>query len=138
LRPIFDTGKLSLPENAADMIRGPKRQLSSATVLVADIDTLAQCTEVSSLELISGQPDHVAANLYTLPAGGRQYGLDPTGSGGRFYVVIAGAMVCDDRLLQRPASIFIRADEPAFEIRAAAGGLQVLIYALKVPRPKHR
>jgi hypothetical protein len=138
LRPIFDTDKLNMPEDVADMIRGPKRQLSSATVPAADVDTLANCTEVSSLEMIGRQPDHVAACLYTLPAGGQHCGLDPSGSGGQFYVVIAGAMMCEDRMLRRPASVFVRADEPPFEMHAAEGGLQVVCLQLALTQEAYR
>lgn len=126
LRPIYDIGKLTAPEDSADMIRGPKRQLSSETKAIADDAMLAASTDARFDDLIVPQPDQIAARLYTLPPGARQVGLDPRGSGGQFYVVLAGGLRVGNAVHRRPESIFVRADEPAFELTATDQGLQVV------------
>lgn len=126
LRPVFDTGSLTMKDDAALMKRGPKRQLHSDYVGIARDDELAARTTVEVEDLIAPQPDLIAALRYTLPPLARCTGLDPIGSAGQFWVVLAGSLRVGDRVLRPWDHVFIGGDEAPLEIVAGDDGLQVV------------
>ena len=78
----------------------PKRQLHGQPVPIVTAAGLAAHVSPSIDDLIALEPDGIAARLYTLPPGTQHRGLDPAGSAGQFYVVLAGTLIAGERRLR--------------------------------------
>lgn len=130
LRSVYENGSMTMAQHADKMRRGPKRQLHSQPVPMASAADLSCCSAPAVTELITLQDDRIAARLHTLPAGSRQAGLDPAGSAGQFYMVLAGMLQIGSRELRTWDSIFVSADELPLELEAGAEGLQAVCLQL--------
>lgn len=126
LRTVFETGSMTMAQHGDRMKRGPKRQLHSQPVPIVTAGQLATLVTPATLALIPLQPDHAAAHMYSLPAGRTYTGLDPAGSAGQFYVVLAGCLLIGACSLQNGASVFISPDEAPLAIVAGSEGLQLV------------
>lgn len=126
LRSVFETGSLTVAQHADQMKRGPKRQLHSQPVPIATAASLAGQMSVTVNDLIPLQVDAIAARLHTLPAYASHGGLDPAGSAGQFYVVLAGALIVGKHKLQAWQSLFVSANEGPLQLVASSQGVQVV------------
>lgn len=125
LRPVWETGSLTMKEHPHEMRRGPKRALHSAPARTAALGELLALPAPVVEELIPRQPDGVAARLHSLPpAATLRLQADP-GHAGQFHVVVAGSVEVDGRLLTDWASMFVAAGETPPAIRAGARGAQL-------------
>lgn len=131
LRTIHETGSLTMAQHGEQMRRGPKRNLYSKAVTITDTDRLHRLSEPSIEDLITLQPDRIAARLHTLPPRIRSVaGLDPTGSAGQFWVVLAGSLQVGERQLDPWESLFVRPDDPSPELVATEQGSQLVCLQL--------
>ena len=137
LRGVFESGSLTLAQHADQMKRGPKRQLHSKSAPIATAACLAGQVSVAVNDLIPLQPDAVAARLYTLPAYASHGGLDPAGSAGQFYVVMAGALTVGEQHLQAWQSVFVSAHEGPLQLVASGDGVQVVCVQMPVKAPEY-
>jgi hypothetical protein len=131
LRSVYESGSLTMKDHADQMKRGPKRQLHSDMVPVADETALSRVVDPRIDDLIPLQADGVAARLYTLPPNSRAAGIDSTGSAGQFSLVLGGSLIIGERELRNWEHVFV-VDEPPLESIAGARGAQVV--ALQLPR----
>jgi hypothetical protein len=138
LRSVFETGSLTMVQHADQMKRGPKRQLHSEPVPVESETELAARTEPAVQDLIPFEADGVGARLYTLPTGTIQTGVDPTGSEGHFFVVIAGSMYVQERAVKDWGSVFVQAMEKPLIFVAGDGGVQVVCLQLPLKADQYR
>lgn len=138
LRSVFETGSLTPVKDAAQMRRGPKRQLHSQPVMIADTASLAALAAPVVNDLIPLQVDAIAARLYTLAPGTRYTGLDPAGSAGQFYVVLAGSLSVQERRLHTWQSVFISPSENPLELMAGKEGLQAVCLQLPHKAQEYR
>ena len=128
LRAVGDTGAWFLPEQReALLLRIRKQQahgLPSSHVAEEELRCLNQPLRET---LIEPQEGGLAAWLVRLPADrvATPPALAETG-GGRFYVVTQGSLLNAGDELGALATVFVSSDE-AFELRAGADGLEVLV-----------
>jgi hypothetical protein len=132
IRPVFDTGAFYMPGARGDLVRGPKRSLTSEPVAPFTADALRALQSPQALDLISLQPDRIAARLLRLPPRATHVDLDPAGSGGQFLVVTVGSIMHDGRKLSRLDLLFVSDDEPAFALTAGDDGAEVILLQLAV------
>lgn len=131
LRAVYETGSLTMKEHSSEMRRGPKRQMTSQPVVVADDAQLSCVKAAQSNELIAPQSDGIAARMWTLPAGTALVsGLDPSGAVGRFALVLAGKLLAADRTLHVWDQVFVAAGEPEPRLVAGDGGAQLVCLQL--------
>lgn len=123
LRPVFEAGSKKTVE---EMVRGPKRHMTSARHDELDPAALKELTAVESRELIPLQGDGIAASVLRMPPGAGARGLDPATGGGQFFVVFGGSLEYQGQRLTRWESLFLSADERPLEIHAGADGLELL------------
>lgn len=138
LRSVFETGSLTMVQHADQMKRGPKRQLHSEPVPVAGEPELAARTEAVVQDLMPFESDGLGARLYTLPPGAIQTGVDPAGSGGQFYVVLAGSLQVQERAIEDWGSVFVQATEKPLLFTAGDRGVQVVCLQLPLKAEQYR
>ncbi|WP_028602940.1 hypothetical protein [Ottowia thiooxydans] len=126
MRPVYEQGALLMPENRDKMVRGPKRMVTSESLPATDPAYLENLTQIETSEPIPLQPDKLAASITRLPAGMSITGRSPGGSGGQFYVVLAGSMVHDGVEMLDWEHIFVTEDEAPYTVTAGLNGLEVL------------
>jgi rubredoxin len=63
---------------------------------------------------------------------------DPTVGDGQYVVVVKGSLVYESKERAAPAVVFVKRDEPAFEIVAGAQGLDAIIMNFPKVRPRPR
>lgn len=125
LRPVWETGSLTLKDHPQEMKRGPRRALHSVPVQTATAEELKALREAVMQDLIPLQPDGVAARLSTLPAG-HVLRLPPdTAHAGQFHVLVAGTAQAERRALGRWQSLFVAPGEAAPAITAGPEGAQL-------------
>ena len=133
LRAVGDTGAWYLPEQRESLqLRIKKQQahgVPTSHVAAGELQDLGQPLQET---LIEPQEGGLAAWLVRLPAnlGAAPPALAETG-GGRFYVVTQGSLLNAGDELGALATVFVSRDE-AFELRAGAGGLEVLVLQFPV------
>jgi hypothetical protein len=76
--------------------------------------------------------DGLSTRRYQLDAGASAEGPDPAQSGGQFWLVLAGSMLCEGTALPLRSCVFVYPHEAAFLALAGPDGLTVLM--LQFPR----
>src|SRR5690606_22970815 len=108
------------------MVPGPKRSASSEAISTLSASELASLPDVQVQDLMPLAEDHLAAQVLRLPPGASFAGMSPEGSGGQFYIVMAGSMLHDGARLGRWEQIFVTEDEDAYTVTASDEGLEVI------------
>ena len=137
MRPAFETGAFYLPESRREVIRGPKRHAMAQLASVATLAQLRSLGEPYGNDLIPLAQDELAARDILLPPGERAHGLDPTGTGGQFFIVLAGSMVFGGSVLRPWEHVFVSADEQPFTVTAGEDGLHVLFLQFPELAPEY-
>jgi hypothetical protein len=83
-------------------------------------------------EVIPPAPDGLAGWRWALGPGASASAPDPSGGGGQFWVVLAGALIHDAHAYPAGSCLFVRPDEPALRASAAGQGAELLV--LQFPR----
>jgi hypothetical protein len=126
LRARMDSGAQFLPGARDRMQRVPKRQLLGHPVRPSEASHLAARREAEVITVIELQADGIAAWILRIPRAGTAAAPVHPG-GGRFLLVIGGALELNGERLPRLATAFFSADEPAPQLRAGNEGLEVLV-----------
>lgn len=126
MRPVYEQGALLIPQNKDKMVRGPKRMLTSEPLPATDAACLKDLKQVETSDPIPLQSDKLAATITRLPGGHSFTGRSPEGSGGQFYVVLAGGMLHEGVEMLDWEHIFLTEDESAYTVTAGPNGLEVL------------
>jgi hypothetical protein len=130
LRQAPDQGALYLPQDREKQNRtAPQRQFMKDAA-ASSAGSLRSRREMQIDALIEPQTDCVAAWTIRVPPRATVKAPDVPG-GGRFYVVIAGAMILADQQVPPIAPFFVHDSERVFDITAGDEGLEVL--ALQFP-----
>ena len=138
LRVVHETGSLTLAQHGEQMRRGPKRSLYSQGVTVADPERLQSLVEPATDDLIALQPDRIGARLHSLPPRARAEGcLDPSGSAGQFWVVLAGSARFGARQLERWESVFVHPSELLPQLLATEHGAQLVCLQVAAKAPQY-
>lgn len=125
LRPVWETGSLTMKDHPQEMRRGPKRSLHSTPVRTATPGELRALPALVQENLIPLQADGLAARLYSLPPAEVLRLAAGTGHAGQFHVVIAGAVQACGRLLRPWSSLFLAPGEPPPPLAAGPEGAQL-------------
>lgn len=127
IRAVFEKGAMMVATERERMIRGPKRQVSTAPYQPMNEVSLAALTVAQSVDLVAPASDGLAVQAWRLPPGGQAMPLAPTGGSGQFQMVLSGGLRHQDALLRRWEMRFVSADEPAQRLDAGQAGAEVLI-----------
>lgn len=141
LRQMADEGAHYLPESREHQDRdAPKRSLTSDPVTARGAAHLAGLAGPETETLLAPQPDGLAAWRICLPP--RASVASPKGDvagphndangGGRFYLVMQGALRMGERRFPAVTPVYATVEESAVELAAEADGLEVLV--MQFPR----
>ncbi len=122
LRAITDTGLWPLPESRDQMVTGLRKRQETVGPLAA-LEPDAQAHVII-------EPDASGLAAWTLhaePGASVRAPASSCADGGRFYVVVQGALVHEQRALPRHACIFATPDEPALAFQAGDEGVELLV-----------
>ncbi len=128
LRNSYDRTARYMPESRPDLRQVPRsfREATVPPLPPLNPGELAD-TVLSCVEAIPPQEDGLGAWRYRLPAGGKVLGPDPRTGAGQHWLVLGGELIGENRSAFPPFSlIFVSPDEPAFEAKAGAAGLEIL------------
>ena len=123
-----------LPESRDKLPDTPKRNLFSDPIPVSDTNTVRARRDIAIETMLEPQSDGVAAWLWRIPPDA-VHRVEAPGAD-RFYLVCEGALAAPQGTLPRFATAFVSAEEPDFDIVAAAEGLELLV--LQFPNRKTR
>jgi quercetin dioxygenase-like cupin family protein len=142
LRTAFDKGPLYPGPDRAALRRGPKRQLHTGPLEIIEDHAIASLTSSQRIDLIQDQPDQIEAARLTL-APGTFYSLQCNErSGGRFALVLSGAVTFelagDPTRLVRWESLFLKPGERLDRVRAGSCGADLLLMQLAATDPAYR
>ncbi|VTU45758.1 hypothetical protein SRS16P2_00311 (plasmid) [Variovorax sp. SRS16] len=128
LRTVTDPGAWYLPESREKMRKGlRKRQESVGPVRVSTSASLAELAQPATEVLIASDASGLAAWVVRVPPCGRATAPAQRDSGGRYHVVVSGALATHGELLGPPACVWHSGDEAPMALHAGAAGLEVLV-----------
>jgi len=128
LRAVTDPGAWYLPESRDKMRRGlRKRQATAGPTLVERPEALAALRAATAEALIAPEADGLAAWIVRLPPDGHCGAPEHAGSGGRYHVVVSGALLVGGESLPPPACVWRAAEDPPMEMQAGPQGLEILV-----------
>jgi hypothetical protein len=119
------------------MVKGPKRQATGEVSHRVEADELKALTSIESEVVIPVAEDKLAALVMRVPPSGSLTGIEPSGSGGQFFVVLSGSMRLGDQVLRAWEHVFVSADESPFVARAGDAGLEVLFLQFPLKAPEY-
>jgi len=132
IRTVFEEGS---KKTLDQMVRGPKRQAVGGPHEPLPADALRAITQPETLDLIALAPDGLCARVLRIPPHAGAQGLDPATGAGQFYMVLQGGLAWDGTVLGHHETLFLSADEPPPDLRAGAGGAEVLFLQLPPKEP---
>jgi hypothetical protein len=143
LRAVTDPGAWYLPESRERMRRGVrKRHVTVGPLPTRDAAALAGLARAEVQEVIAQDDEGLAAWLVRVPPGGQASAPPQQRSGGRYHVVVAGSLLAAGQELLPPACIWRGSDDAPLDLRALAGGAEVLVLqypeAALAPEPPGR
>lgn len=125
------TGAQFLPASKDRMRTGPRRNLMIGPILPAsDADRAARTA--TTLERVHEEADGLRMLVLRLAPGAAARTPDPADGGGQSMLVIAGDLRAAGKALTPMSALFVARDEPALDVRAGAGGADLLV--LQYPR----
>lgn len=132
LRQSWDPGAKYLPASRDLLKKGNQRTRLKGSIGVDDDAARKVRTDASSEVVFAPEADGLAAWVWRLPPGGRATLPSGDGAGGQYLLVVGGSLVADGVDLSRLSTVYVSAEEPAYEAVAGASGLDVLV--LQFPR----
>lgn len=131
LRSRFDPGAQRFPQALAKLKEIPDRKPWQVTT---DVAFPALKSEVNVTDVPAIYDDQgLFTRTVTLAANARMTSPDPSTGDGQYVVVLKGSLMHEGREREAPTVVFVRRDEPAFEIVAGTHGLEAIIMNF----PKH-
>lgn len=129
LRAITDPGAWYLPESRARMRTGlRKRQVTVGPLTLLSPSELAAMVEPEVHQVIPAEVDGLAGWLIRLPPGERRTAPEHSASGGRFHVVVGGAVLAPgERRLDRHACVWRDAQAEPLDLLGGSEGAEVLV-----------
>jgi hypothetical protein len=127
LRAAWDPGAKYMPKSRDKLKKGRQRQTIGIPVTPCGPAGLRALEGPETVTLIEREADGMAAWLLRLPPGTAAAIPDPADGGGQYHVVVGGSLVRDGADMPELSCLFATTDEPAYEARAGAGGLEMLV-----------
>lgn len=127
IRPICETGAISVQEAREKMVRGPKRHLQAGPIDCTPPEALAALKAVASEDVIPPAGDGLGARVLRLPPHARLDAVVPAATDCTFVVVLSGTVVYGEHELGRWESLFVSADEAFPEVHAGPGGGEAIL-----------
>jgi hypothetical protein len=125
LRPCMESGALYLAESRDQMLRVEKRNFHGKCT-AQDLVTLAARRDSTMEQVMPVQTNGAVASLLRMAAGDRT-GTQGT-PGNRFYFVMSGSVLFEDRTLLPPDCLFATGDEANVCLTAGSDGAEVLVF----------
>ena len=135
LRAKWDPGAKYMPQSRDRLQRGRQRQTLGRPVTPSGPEKLRQLEEPTRVTLIDQEEDGMAAWLLRLAPGMSMPIPDPASGGGQYHVVVSGGLKQSDATLPRLSCLYATPDEPPYEARAGADGLELLVLQFPVSSP---
>ncbi|WP_051953745.1 hypothetical protein [Xenophilus azovorans] len=128
LRAVTDPGAWYLPESRPKMRTGLRRRhVTVGPLAMLGPSELAALPRLEVLEVITPDAEGLAGWLLRLPPGEHCTAPPQMRSGGRFHVVVGGALAEDTRVLARNACIWRGSEDAPMELRSGPDGAEVLV-----------
>jgi hypothetical protein len=128
LRAVTDPGAWYLPESRARMRSGlHKRQATVGPIVVQPTAARSALAAPQAEVLIAPDAHGLAAWVLRLPPATACDAPAQQASGGRFHVVVGGALMTDAGELGPPSCIWRGSDDPPMAVLAGADGLELLV-----------
>lgn len=125
LRSRRDSGALRFPQSLEKLKQIPNRNPWQVTT---DVTFPAQTSDVNVQDIPEIKDEHgLFTKTIAMAANARMMSPDPTIGDGQYVIVVKGSLIYESTERVAPAVVFLRRDEPAFEIVAGAQGLEALI-----------
>ena len=132
LRQRWDPGAKYMPQSRERLKKGGQRTRIKGGIDVSD-DAFRRARQGLATEcVLAPEDDGLMAWMYRLGPEQRTMLPDPAGGGGQYLIVAGGALRMTDKELDLWSTVFVTADEPAFEVVSGEPGLDLLV--LQFPR----
>ena len=131
LRPVAESGFISVAEHRERMIRGPKRHAQSQQIAISTPEAMRRLDEIEDSFVIPLGEDGMGARLLRMPP---RHSLEVEhlpGCQGQFIFLLEGAVDLAGREIARWEQLYATRDEPIACLTATAAGAQLL--CLSVP-----
>ena len=132
LRAAWDPGAKYMPQSRDKLKRGRQRQKMGRPATSCGPEGLRALKAPEAVTLIERVEDGLAAWLLRVAPGDAMTIPDPGDGGGQYHVVVGGSLVRDGAEMPELSCLFATSDEPPYEARAGAAGLEMLV--LQFPR----
>ncbi len=134
LRSRLDSGAQRFPQSLEKLKTIPNRQPWQVTT---DVSFPEKSAAVNVKDIPEIQDEQgLLTRTVTMAANARTMSPDPSLGDGQYVVVVKGSLMHENKERVAPAVVFLKRDEPAFEIVAGAQGLDAII--LNFPKVKAR
>lgn len=134
LRSRFDPGAQRFPQSLEKLKQIPDRQPWQVTT---DVDFPDRTSGVNVHDVPEIRDEHgLFTRTVTMGAHTRMTAPDPSVGDGQYVVVVKGSLMHENTEREAPAVVFVKRDEPAFEVVAGAQGLEAII--LNFPKVRTR
>jgi rubredoxin len=134
LRSRLDSGAQRFPQSLEKLKTIPNRQPWQVTT---DVSFPEKSAVVNVKDIPEIQDEQgLLTRTVTLAANARTMSPDPSLGDGQYVVVVKGSLMHENKERVAPAVVFLKRDEPAFEIVAGAQGLDAII--LNFPKVQAR
>lgn len=131
LRQRWDPGAKYLPASK-DLLRKGNQRTRIKGNIAAALDNGAATSDLAVETIFAPEADGLAAWMWRLRPGHAAQSPDPKIGGGLYLIVTSGTLLVGEQVLDRLSTVYISPEEPALEVKAGPGGLDVLV--LQFPR----
>ena len=134
LRSRFDSGAQRFPQSLEKLKQVPNRQPWQVTT---DVSFPARTSGVNVQDIPEIKDEQgLFTHTITMAANTRMTAPDPSVGDGQYVVAVKGSLMHENKERDAPAVVFVKRDEPAFEIVAGAQGLDAIV--LNFPKVRSR
>lgn len=133
LRQRWDPGAKYLPK-AVELLKSgnQRRRIKGGIGVAEDAERLSRAGAAMET-VLAPEADGLAAWMWRLGAGATAMLPSPGSGGGQYLIVAGGSLIAEGRSLGRLSTVFVSAEEAAFEVHSGDDGLDLLV--LQFPRP---
>lgn len=126
MRPICESGLLTIAESREQMIQGPKRHAHTAPIQIASTEDLLNLIDVQLDTPMPFSDDGLGVTVVRQPRGTQLSGMLAPNSEGQFLVVLAGTLRYRDIELGQWENLFVSVADVFPVLLAGDSGVQVV------------
>jgi hypothetical protein len=138
IRPVCESGALSITEARDQMVRGPKRHATSAPIKLATAAELERLSASESVDVIAVGEDGMGARVVRLPSRAQLHTEFPAAADGTFVIVLAGTLSHADGILSQWESVYVSSPAELPALTAGPGGAECIILFVPPKAPAYR